>query len=461
MNRPRHPVAAGGRRSWLHAAMVGLVAIASATCGKDTVDGNVPQSNVAADLPTRLVVTLGLQGNLEPCGCGGNNSGGLGSLIDVVAAQREAGAREGFVVHTVEGGASFGGGPLTALARDALLSSWRSQGYDAVCLGDDELAAWPEPWQAAPPAELLVVGHPTRSGTVASRSLGSFALTSIVAGQDVPGAIAGLRRFVADSRARSLAPVVMLHARGKPRMQLLRALSSIDTPYVAFDVQWDGSSGGVARYGAGQVVRVARNGKAVALVDGIHGDAKEPRIKLLAMPTTASRTQHSLEAPAAKVAVATDAPFAGHVGSKRCGECHPTQHARWASTRHAVAMETLERKDVHRRADCFVCHITANLPAANAVAIELPASVPDAFRGVGCESCHGPGAQHVAERKPMTQDPLQSCATCHVPKFSGEFDAARALARATCQGTPMTPAERDAKPDILWANQGHAGGSPK
>jgi hypothetical protein len=448
MSLRERPAIGGSRAHRGLGAILVLAGFLASGCGDDAAAGSTPPP---APTTTRLVVTLGLQGNLEPCGCGGNNSGGLGALEVVVASQREIGSRSGLEVHAVEGGASFGTGPLTALARDALLTSWQSQGYDACCLGHDELGALPAAWQSAPPAGFLVLGHPTTAGSVATRTLGATLVTSIVADDQAPAdAIAYLRRFVANGRARALLPVVMLHANGKARIQLLRTLSGIDAPFVAFDVLWDGSTGGVARYGGGTVVRLTRNGKAIALVDASRDSSIEPTVEVVTLQPTEAGTRHSLRDAVAAVTVATAAPFAGHVGSSRCGACHPSQYARWASTRHATAMQTLEHAEAHTRADCYVCHVTATMPPANAATIALPASIPEPFRAVGCESCHGPGAAHVDERRPLPWQPRTSCAHCHVAKFSGRFSAERALARATCQGAPMTRAERDADPDVSW-----------
>lgn len=100
------------------------------------------------------------------------------------------------------------------------------------------------------------------------------------------------------------------------------------------------------------------------------------------------------------------------VGSARCGACHPAQLEAWQATAHA------RRLAPGRGAGrCAGCHTTGDWPAGDIVE-----SV------VGCEACHGAGADYAAEDL-MRNPPLaidlglrelrtsaqreQLCATCH------------------------------------------------
>jgi peroxiredoxin len=77
------------------------------------------------------------------------------------------------------------------------------------------------------------------------------------------------------------------------------------------------------------------------------------------------------------------------VGSQACAGCHASEHELWAKSPHAAALETLG--DKHGDADCQACHTTG---------FGETGGFPDggeATHGVGCESCHGPGGNHVAE----------------------------------------------------------------
>lgn len=87
---------------------------------------------------------------------------------------------------------------------------------------------------------------------------------------------------------------------------------------------------------------------------------------------------------------------ATYVGSEACRSCHPGEFATWSANPHARAVETLAAEQQERNTDCLACHTTApgnpgGFPPGAAVSTH-----PDLAR-VGCESCHGPGGDHVAE----------------------------------------------------------------
>jgi peroxiredoxin len=88
-----------------------------------------------------------------------------------------------------------------------------------------------------------------------------------------------------------------------------------------------------------------------------------------------------------------------HVGSDACKSCHEAEYATWLASPHARAAASL-RKDGHQgNAACLACHTTAfdrkgGFPAGGAI---------DEHRDlarVGCESCHGPGGDHIGETAP-------------------------------------------------------------
>ncbi|MEM7408615.1 MAG: multiheme c-type cytochrome [Myxococcota bacterium] len=87
---------------------------------------------------------------------------------------------------------------------------------------------------------------------------------------------------------------------------------------------------------------------------------------------------------------------AEYVGSEACRSCHEAEFATWAAGPHAASLASLETKGESTNPDCLRCHTTAfdrkgGFPASASVGDH-----PDLAR-VGCESCHGPGGNHVAE----------------------------------------------------------------
>ncbi len=81
----------------------------------------------------------------------------------------------------------------------------------------------------------------------------------------------------------------------------------------------------------------------------------------------------------------------GYVGSTICKDCHPAEHAVWGSTKHSHAYETLIKHDNGGTLDCLECHVVGLLEPGGF----LPASAQPYLAAVGCESCHGPGGEHV------------------------------------------------------------------
>jgi peroxiredoxin len=87
---------------------------------------------------------------------------------------------------------------------------------------------------------------------------------------------------------------------------------------------------------------------------------------------------------------------AQHVGSDACKSCHPAEHATWSASQHATAFAALEKAGHAQDGKCISCHTTG---------FDRPGGFPKSGKAsehadlarVGCESCHGPGGDHVAE----------------------------------------------------------------
>jgi len=124
---------------------------------------------------------------------------------------------------------------------------------------------------------------------------------------------------------------------------------------------------------------------------------------------------------------------ADYVGSEACQSCHAAEYATWAESAHAHAIDTLRSRDRAGDADCLRCHTTAfeepgGFPAGGDVAAH-----PDLAR-VGCESCHGPGGEHVGEDarrfgtivslgdKCDSCVILQICGSCHDAENDPDFE---------------------------------------
>lgn len=111
-----------------------------------------------------------------------------------------------------------------------------------------------------------------------------------------------------------------------------------------------------------------------------------------------------------------------------CGNCHVDHQTKWKGTKHAGAYATLVNSG-HAQGFCFNCH-TVGPNGNNTTGLVGFAKVQDkGYWDVQCESCHGPGLEHVsapdASPPPLAhislQDSTNSCASCHAGEHNPFF----------------------------------------
>jgi len=110
-----------------------------------------------------------------------------------------------------------------------------------------------------------------------------------------------------------------------------------------------------------------------------------------------------------------------YVGSPTCAGCHSSAFAWWRNHAHGSAYLTLQQRHKEFNLDCVGCHVTGyEQPGGSTVTHNLDM----ALVGVGCESCHGPGAKHVEnpEVEIVRNTPESTCVTCHNEEHSDLFD---------------------------------------
>jgi predicted CXXCH cytochrome family protein len=109
-------------------------------------------------------------------------------------------------------------------------------------------------------------------------------------------------------------------------------------------------------------------------------------------------------------------------GRTVCGNCHVGRQARWEETAHADAWATLAESGASR-AVCEACHtVSARGNPVEGEAGWIATGNPR-YYDVQCESCHGPGLDHVTTPDAPGNQPLatislganvdQGCADCH------------------------------------------------
>jgi predicted CXXCH cytochrome family protein len=106
-----------------------------------------------------------------------------------------------------------------------------------------------------------------------------------------------------------------------------------------------------------------------------------------------------------------------------CGNCHVGVQATWIKTKHANAWADLQASG-HATASCYPCHTVNSNGNATTGDAGYTAVADARYQDVQCESCHGPGLQHV--ENPDSTQPIASlaidtdsttrtngCAECH------------------------------------------------
>ncbi|MEO7319717.1 MAG: multiheme c-type cytochrome [Chthoniobacteraceae bacterium] len=116
---------------------------------------------------------------------------------------------------------------------------------------------------------------------------------------------------------------------------------------------------------------------------------------------------------------------ADFAGSEACLGCHAAAADVWKESHHSRAFATLIRQEADADPNCIGCH-TVGFGSPGGYRREFGA---EKLTNVGCESCHGAGANHVAERARGLADgakfrPLGAgdCQKCHHGEFSRPFD---------------------------------------
>ena len=118
----------------------------------------------------------------------------------------------------------------------------------------------------------------------------------------------------------------------------------------------------------------------------------------------------------------------GYVSAAACQRCHEQESLQWSATRHAFAYETLLKKERYFDAGCVSCHTTG---FGYSTGYHIGDS-DSTLKGVQCETCHGPGKQHVGNPKKSnirSGADTSLCLQCHDSKHSPGFAEVVALHR--------------------------------
>ena len=108
-----------------------------------------------------------------------------------------------------------------------------------------------------------------------------------------------------------------------------------------------------------------------------------------------------------------------YIGNDDCAACHNKIFKHWEETGHASAYETLVKAEHEYDPECVECHVIGLNYFTGFETIE---STP-ALKGVGCESCHGPGSD---DKETLSKDygkgGIENCEICHNDEHSPHFE---------------------------------------
>ena len=114
--------------------------------------------------------------------------------------------------------------------------------------------------------------------------------------------------------------------------------------------------------------------------------------------------------------------LSSYVGSQACATCHRKEFDQWAHTSHATAFNTLLTVGKQFYPECVSCHVTG---FRYETGYQIGNEEKEQLADVGCETCHGPGKQHITT--PLTTNirgevKKQVCMECHTPSHSPGFE---------------------------------------
>ncbi|SDN65550.1 Cytochrome c554 and c-prime [Desulfonauticus submarinus] len=115
-----------------------------------------------------------------------------------------------------------------------------------------------------------------------------------------------------------------------------------------------------------------------------------------------------------------------YVGSKQCGECHEKEYKNFITySKKAKSFEHIKKMfpklEERERQECYACH-TTGYGKGGFISYEKTPELSD----VGCETCHGPGKEHVEsggdpELIRLKMD-LKTCNDCHTSERVKTFN---------------------------------------
>ena len=369
--------------------------------------------------PPSLVIlyTGGTQSHLEPCGCYQEQSGGLPRRAYLVSEIR----KHGIPTFLVDAGDIFDGTEDIDFHRCQInLKAMSAMGYDTVALSQNDLNygdAYLTQQRAAASVPFLGENHAYAQSSIL-QTIGelSIAVVSASTVREFPDTNLVIALGTPNSTEHPNINVIISPEEVEPNQQMNAPIWVGSTPEgktLGFLALWVNADGELTQHHAAQLV--------------LTGDvAEDHSIRQLLTDFYRDVAQTSEHKPLFAEQPLEQDPQNGYVSATACQRCHEQEYLQWSATRHAFAFETLLKKERYFDPNCVSCHTTG-------FGYQTGFQIGDetsAFKGVQCETCHGPGKQHVGNPKKENirrAAETSLCLTCHDMKHSPGFKDVVAL----------------------------------
>ena len=380
-------------------------------------------SELKSDEPPSVVIlyTGGTESHLEPCGCYQEQSGGLPRRAYVVEQIR----KRGFPTLLVDAGNIFDGKEeIDAKRCEVNLKAMSTMEYDAVALSESDLAyddAYLHRHRAVATFPFLT------PDAVHNDFTQPFVIEQ--AGQHAIGFLAGV---VPEEGVSQADVIVALGDPGDPEHidvvicpdEIEATVSEGGTLYIG--CQSEGKTLGVLALWLGTNGKLARHYATELALTGDIGESEPIRQLLTDFYQNVAAENPLQGAPLFAEQRLEQQHGNGYVSATACQRCHEQEYLQWSATRHAFAYQTLLKKERYFDAGCISCHTTGfGYPTGFQIGDQ-----DSTLKGVQCETCHGPGKQHVGNPKKSnirSSADTSLCLECHDTKHSLGFAEVVAL----------------------------------
>ena len=368
-----------------------------------------------------ILYTGGTQSHLEPCGCYQEQSGGLPRRASVVEQFREYGVP----TLLVDAGNIFDGETeIDAQRCEVNLKAMSTMGYNVVALSQVDLSyddAYLRRQRAV--ATFPFLGrHGTRDDSTQPcliEAVGEYTLAFVT---DMACETAVSQADMILSLGTPEDPehidVIICPDDIEPTVAEAGVLSvgcKSEGKTLGMLALWLGTDGKLAHHYATELALTQDVGESASIRQLLTGFYRNVAAETADQGTPLFAEQH-LEQQTRN----------GYVSATACQQCHEQEYLQWSATRHAFAYQTLLKKERYFDAGCISCHTTG-------FGYQTGFQIGDqdsTLAGVQCETCHGPGKQHVGNPKKSnirSGADTSLCLECHDTKHSPGFAEVVAL----------------------------------